>query len=79
MRIGGIRTLDGPNVYHSRPVLVMQLYLEDLDGRESRDFVYIDDIVQANMRAIICRKKPTEREVAEADAICDCAACVSGV
>lgn len=43
MRIGGIRTLDGPNVYHSRPVLVMQLYLEDLDGRESREFPGFDE------------------------------------
>src|SRR5690606_16921832 len=43
MRIGGIRTLDGPNVYHSRPVLVMQLYLEDLDVRESREFPGFDE------------------------------------
>lgn len=47
MRIGGIRTLDGPNVYHHRPVLVMELYLEELDGRESREFPGFDDLLLA--------------------------------
>ncbi len=47
MRIGGIRTLDGPNVYHHRPVLVMQLYLDELDGRESREFTGFDDLLVA--------------------------------
>jgi cyanophycin synthetase len=47
MRIGGIRTLDGPNVYHHRPVLVMELHLEELDGRESREFPGFDDVLLA--------------------------------
>jgi cyanophycin synthetase len=35
MRIETIRTLAGPNVYSHKPVLIMQLDLEDLTGRES--------------------------------------------
>src|SRR5688500_6407165 len=38
MRVGGIRTLAVPNVYSHRPVLSMKLYLEDLAGRERREF-----------------------------------------
>ena len=30
--------MNGPSVYHARPVLVMELHLEDLDARESRDY-----------------------------------------
>src|ERR671926_1206289 len=37
MKIEGIRTLAGPNVYTHRPALLMRLDLEELDGRESRD------------------------------------------
>ena len=37
MKIEGIRTLSGPNVYTHRPALVMTLDLEDLAGRESRE------------------------------------------
>jgi cyanophycin synthetase len=35
MRIEGIRTLSGPNVYSHRPVLLMRLDLEDLYEKES--------------------------------------------
>jgi len=38
MRVGVIRALRGPNVYSHRPVLSMRLYLDDLAGRESREF-----------------------------------------
>jgi cyanophycin synthetase len=38
MKIESIRTLGGPNVYLYRPVLVMRLHLEELAGRESREF-----------------------------------------
>jgi cyanophycin synthetase len=38
MRVGVIRTLAGPNVYSHRPVLSMRLYLDDLTGKESREF-----------------------------------------
>ncbi|HWW75691.1 MAG TPA: acetate--CoA ligase family protein, partial [Pyrinomonadaceae bacterium] len=37
MKIEGIRTLAGPNVYTHRPALLMTLDLEDLAGRESRE------------------------------------------
>src|SRR5262249_5615151 len=38
MRVGDIRALTWPNVYSHRPVLSMRLYLDDLDGKESREF-----------------------------------------
>jgi cyanophycinase len=38
MRFGDIRALTGPNVYSRRPVLSMRLYLDDLAGKESREF-----------------------------------------
>jgi cyanophycin synthetase len=37
MRIEGIRTLAGPNVYSHQPVLVMKLHLECLTDTESRE------------------------------------------
>ncbi|MBV9925184.1 MAG: cyanophycin synthetase [Acidobacteria bacterium] len=37
MKIEGIRTLGGPNVYTHRPALLMRLDLEDLSGRETRE------------------------------------------
>ncbi|MDQ3906830.1 MAG: cyanophycin synthetase, partial [Acidobacteriota bacterium] len=37
MKIEGIRTLAGPNIYTHSPALLMRLNLGDLDGRESRD------------------------------------------
>src|SRR3712207_3900960 len=36
MKIEGIRTLAGPNVYTHRPALLLRLDLQDLAGRESR-------------------------------------------
>ena len=42
MRIRKIRTLEGPNVFHSRPVLKMTLDigpLEDTDSSEHPNFV----------------------------------------
>ena len=38
MRVGDIRALTEPNVYSHRPVLSMRLYLDDLAGKESREF-----------------------------------------
>src|SRR5215207_1919798 len=38
MKIEGIRTLAGPNVYTHRPALLMRLDLGELAGRESREF-----------------------------------------
>ena len=37
MKVEGIRTLSGPNVYSHRPVLLMRLDLEDLYERESNE------------------------------------------
>jgi hypothetical protein len=38
MRVRDIRALTGPNVYSHRPVLSVRLYLDDLAGKESREF-----------------------------------------
>jgi len=38
MRVESIRTLAGPNVYTHSPALLMRLDLEDLAGRETREF-----------------------------------------
>ena len=38
MKIESIRTLNGPNVYSYRPVLLMHLDLDELAERESREF-----------------------------------------
>ncbi len=38
MRIDEIRTLAGPNICSHRPALVMKLFLDELTGRESREF-----------------------------------------
>src|SRR5918998_1737468 len=38
MKIEGIRTLAGPNVYTHRPALLLKLDLRELAGRESREF-----------------------------------------
>src|SRR5687768_16921540 len=43
MRIEGIRTLAGPNVYTHRPALLLRLDLEDLAGRESREVEGFND------------------------------------
>lgn len=62
MRIGGIRTLDGPNVYHHRPVLVMELYLDELDGRESREFPGFHDLLLAMLPGLARHHCGLERE-----------------
>jgi cyanophycin synthetase len=38
MRIARIRTFGGPNVHHHKPVLLAEVDLESLGGRESREF-----------------------------------------
>src|SRR4051812_7809938 len=38
MRIKSTRALEGPNTWLYRPVLVAELDLEDLAGRETREF-----------------------------------------
>jgi len=43
MKIEGIRTLAGPNVYTHRPALLMRLDLGVLAGRESREFEGFDE------------------------------------
>ena len=45
MRVGEIRTLAGPNVYSFRPVLSMKLYLDDLSGKESREFPGFNELL----------------------------------
>src|SRR6266498_2167834 len=45
MRVGGIRALRGPNVYSHRPVLSMRLYLDELAGRESREFPGFNELL----------------------------------
>ncbi|HEY8461347.1 MAG TPA: cyanophycin synthetase, partial [Blastocatellia bacterium] len=45
MRVGVIRTLAGPNVYSHRPVLSMRLYLDDLAGKESREFPGFNELL----------------------------------
>ena len=37
MKVEGIRTLAGPNVYTHRPALLLRLDLDDLAGRETRE------------------------------------------
>jgi cyanophycin synthetase len=43
MKVESIRTLNGPNVYSYRPVLLMRLDLGELVERESRDFKGFND------------------------------------
>jgi cyanophycin synthetase len=43
MQIQSIRTLEGPNVYSYKPVLVMELDLEELAGRETRELKGFND------------------------------------
>src|SRR5215813_567943 len=45
MRVGGIRALTGPNVYSHHPVLSMRLYLDDLTGKESREFPGFNELL----------------------------------
>jgi cyanophycin synthetase len=45
MRVGDIRALTGPNVYSHRPVLSMRLYLDDLAGKESREFPGFNELL----------------------------------
>src|SRR5262245_42724753 len=45
MRVSGIRALTGPNVYSHRPVLSMRLYLDDLAGKESREFPGFNELL----------------------------------
>jgi cyanophycin synthetase len=45
MRVGEIRALAGPNVYSHRPVLSMKLYLDDLAGKESREFPRFNELL----------------------------------
>ncbi|HEU0180021.1 MAG TPA: cyanophycin synthetase [Blastocatellia bacterium] len=45
MRVDGIRALSGPNVYSHRPVLSMRLYLDDLAGKESREFPGFNELL----------------------------------
>lgn len=48
MRVVYVRTVDGPNVYHYRPVLIMRLDLEELAGRESYEVEgFIDRLLEA--------------------------------
>lgn len=48
MRIGEIRALAGPNVYTHKPVLIMDLHLEELTEKESHEIPrFIDRLLQA--------------------------------
>src|SRR5262245_39591906 len=53
MRIGEIRTLAGPNVYSFRPVLSIKLYLEELAGRESREFPGFNELLLELMPGLL--------------------------
>src|SRR4051794_20549161 len=43
MKILAIRTIEGANVYSYRPVVVMELDLEELTDRETREFPGFND------------------------------------
>ncbi|MGH9768803.1 MAG: cyanophycin synthetase [Blastocatellia bacterium] len=62
MRIGEIRTLAGPNVYSFRPVLSMKLYLDDLAGKESREFPGFDELLLELMPGLVKHHCSKERE-----------------
>ncbi len=43
MRIVSMRTLQGPNVYLNEPIIIMELDLEELSERETREFPGFND------------------------------------
>ncbi len=62
MRVGEIRTLAGPNVYSFRPVLSMTLYLDDLSGKESREFPGFNELLLETLPGIAKHHCSMERE-----------------
>jgi cyanophycin synthetase len=62
MRVGGIRALRGPNVYSHRPVLSMRLYLDDLAGKESREFPGFNELLLALLPGLAKHHCCRERE-----------------
>ncbi|MGE0133424.1 MAG: cyanophycin synthetase [Blastocatellales bacterium] len=62
MRVGKIRTLAGPNVYSYRPVLSMKLNLEDLAGKESREFPGFNELLLELMPGLAKHQCSKERE-----------------
>ncbi|MBO0858762.1 MAG: cyanophycin synthetase [Chloracidobacterium sp.] len=62
MRVGEIRTLAGPNVYSHRPVLSMRLYLDDLAGKESREFPGFNELLLGLLPGLATHHCCMERE-----------------
>src|ERR671927_1170620 len=53
MKIEGIRTLAGPNVYTHRPALLLRLDLEELAGRETREFEGFEERLLAALPGLL--------------------------
>jgi cyanophycin synthetase len=62
MRVGDIRALRGPNVYSHRPVLSMRLYLDDLAGKESREFPGFNELLLDLLPGLAKHRCCIERE-----------------
>jgi len=62
MRVGEMRTLAGPNVYSFRPVLSMKLYLDDLTGRESREFPGFNELLLETLPGLAGHHCSKERD-----------------
>src|SRR5262249_37174394 len=62
MRVGEIRTLAGPNVYSFRPVLFMKLFLDELAGKESREFPGFNELLLELMPGLVKHHCSKERE-----------------
>ncbi|HKQ93375.1 MAG TPA: cyanophycin synthetase [Blastocatellia bacterium] len=62
MRVDGIRALMGPNVYSHRPALSMRLYLDDLAGKESREFPWFNELLLELLPGIAKHRCCIERE-----------------
>src|SRR5215813_2173226 len=62
MRVGDIRALTGPNVYSHHPVLSMRLYLDDLTGKESREFPGFNELLLELLPGLAKHRCCTRRE-----------------
>ena len=62
MRVDGIPALRGPNVYSHRPALSMRLYLDDLAGKESREFPGFNELLLDLLPGLAKHRCCVERE-----------------
>ncbi|HKQ79479.1 MAG TPA: Mur ligase family protein [Blastocatellia bacterium] len=62
MRVGEIRALRGPNVYSHRPVLSMRVYLDDLAGKECREFPGFNELLLDLLPGLAKHRCCIERE-----------------